>query len=205
MLTFMGVIPITSCVDQCDGPCGCFPVFEVDDFSITQLSIETLYRSDNNQPIDPERFYFYQTLYNGIWASGFRPIKETAYKFKKSVDFITQAFANCSPREAFSTETVIGLKVINKNPIQLTESIFLDEGDDVTEYFLATTNFQQEFTIVNFLNKKHRFQKEERFYLKFNREPRTPVELKYIVFVTLDNEVSYEFPGQILKIAPANN
>ncbi len=200
----MGVIPITSCVyQQCDGPCGCSPVFEVEDFSVTQLSIETLYRSDNNQPIDPERFYFYQTLYTGIWVSGLRPINETSQNFDGISLFVPRALASCSPREAFSLETLAGLKIINKNPLELTPNIYLDEGDDITHLFVATTNFQQEYSIESFAKNKHRFQKDERFYLKFNQEPGAPLQLVFNVIIILDNGVNYEFPGQILKIVSA--
>lgn len=199
----MGVLPIISCVDQqCDGPCGCFPVFEQENFSVTQLSIEAIFRSETSVPYDPEKFYFYRSFYLGIWASEFRKINESGGNITQASGFFPMALANCSSGEVVSLESLTGLKVINTKPIQLTADEYLDEGDDITDKFLATTNFQQEVDIENFLKRKHRFQEKVRFHMRFNQKPSAAMELVVEVIVALDNGNSYTFRDQRLKISP---
>jgi hypothetical protein len=203
LLIFTGMIPIVSCIDQCDGPCGCYPVFEKEDFSITQIDVETLFRSNNNQPIDTSLYYFYKTLYIGIWASKFilvnESIKNGTVYFPS---FLTPAVANCSQSETFSMESVSGLKLINRNAVQLTEDIYWSEGDNITDSFVVTLNFQKEYPIDAFVKTKHRFQKEERFYLRFKNEPSLPTDLFFDIILELDNGKIFTFSGNSLKISP---
>jgi hypothetical protein len=202
LCVFIGIIPI-SCVDQvCDGPCGCFPVFEAEEHSITQIAIEPVFRYVTSRPFDPDVFYFYQTLYLGIWASEFRRISETTGNISRKSGFLPSALANCSSGEIVSLETLSGLQVINRKSIQITDDIFLDEGEDITDKFLATTNFQQLDNIENFLKRRHRFQEQVRFHMRFNENPSTSIELVLDIIITLDNGSSYTFRGQGLKISP---
>ncbi|MGY6741381.1 MAG: hypothetical protein ACXIUQ_01495 [Cecembia sp.] len=202
MLTFMGVIPITSCVDQCDGPCGCFPVFEAEEHSITQLTIEPVFRHAQSQPFNPEMFYFYQTLYLGILASDFRQVSEKTENIAHRSGFFPSALANCSSGEIVSIETLNGLKVINRTAIQITEDIFLAEGEDITDKFVATTNFQQMVSIEDFLKRGHRFQEKVRFHIRFNQKPRSNSDLVFDVILELSNGNSFTFRSQRLKISP---
>lgn len=199
---FTGLIPVVSCVEQCDGPCGCFPVFEAEEFSITQMAIEPVFRSETSQPFEPGKFYFYQALYLGIWASEFKKVNETSANISKISGFLPSALANCSGGEVVSLETLTGLKVVNRKDIQITEDIFLDEGDDITDKFVSTTNFQQFDDIEGFMKRRHRFQEQVRFHIRFNQKPLTPSELIFDVIVELNNGNSYTFRSQSLKISP---
>lgn len=199
---FMGVIPISSCVDQCDGPCGCFPVFEPEAFSITQFTIEPVFRSATGRPFDPEAFYLYQILYLGIWASEYIKVNENSEKTSQSYGFFPAALANCSSGEAVSQEKLTGLKMINRQPVQITDDIFLDEGEDISNNFVATTNFQQIDDIESFTKRGHRFQEQIRFHLRFNQKPSSFVELVFDIVLELDNGKSFIFRSQRLRISP---
>lgn len=201
-LTFMGVIPITSCVDQCNGPCGCFPVFEAEEYSISQLAIEPVFRHAQSQPFNPEMFYFYQTIYLGIWASDFRKVSEKTDNISFRSGFLPSALANCSPGEIISLETLSGIKVINRSEVQISHDIFLEEGEDISNRFVVTTNFQQFDGIEDFLKRKHRFQEHVRFHMRFNHKPLSPTKLVFDVFVELNNGNIYTFRSQSLKISP---
>lgn len=202
LLIFLGFMPIASCINQCDGPCGCFPVFEAEEFSINQLAIEPVFRSETSQPFNPDMFYFYQTLYLGIWASDFRQVSEKMENVSYKSGFFPSALANCSSGEIVSLESLSGLKVINRSAIQITEDIFLEEGEDITNRFVATTNFQQFDGIEVFLRRNHRFQEQVRFHMRFNQKPFSPSVLIFDVFVELNNGNNYIFRSQSLKISP---
>lgn len=202
LLTFIGVIPITSCVDQCNGPCGCFPVFEAEEHSITQLAIEPVFRHAQSQPFNPEMFYFYQTLYLGISASDFRQVSEKTENIAHRSGFFPPALANCSSGEIVSIEKLSRLKVINRSAIQITEDIFLEEGEDITDKFVATTNFQQMVSIEDFLKRGYRFQEKVRFHIRFNQKPRSNSDLVFDVVLELSNGNSFVFRSQRLRISP---
>lgn len=197
VIVFMGIFPI-SCVEQCDGPCGCNPVFEAEDFSITTFSIETLFRADKNFTVDPNRFYFHQTLYKAFWVSGLKPVTENKPQMKGSF-FLNTAYA-CSPRESFSIETLKSIRIINKKTVGVNSNETLQEGDVINEKFVLTQNFQQEYGLTNFINNRHRFLKNERLYLKFIGVPTGNIELTFDLEIELDNGVTYRFDNETMKI-----
>jgi hypothetical protein len=196
IVIFLGIIPI-SCIDQCDGPCGCNPVFEVEDYSITTFSTETLFRADRNFQVDPNRFYFHQTLYKAFWVSGLKPVTELEPD-KKGILFTNSALA-CSPRESYSIERLKSLRLINKRKVKINESFTLEEGDVINEKFVMTQNFQQEFELAKFIDNKHRFLKNERLYLKFIAVPNQNIELFFDLEIELDNGSVYIF-NESMKI-----
>ena len=194
---FMGLVPI-SCVEQCDGPCGCNPVFEAEDFSITTFSIETLFRADKNFAFDPNRFYFHQTLYKAFWVSGLKPVTEAKPQEKGSF-FLNTAYA-CSPPESFSIETLRSIRIINKKTVTINANEKLQEGDIINEKFVLTQNFQQEYDLTNFISNRHRFLKNERLYLKFISAPSSNIELTFDLEIELDNGVTYRFDNEKMKM-----
>ncbi|MCL6258844.1 hypothetical protein M3O96_07095 [Aquiflexum sp. TKW24L] len=185
----MGILPV-SCIDQCDGPCGCNPVFEVEDFSITTFSAETLFRADRNFEVDPNRFYFHQTLYKAFWVSGLKPVSEI--QPAKGFIFSNAALA-CSPRESYSVERLKSIRLINKRKVKINETLTLEEGGVINENFRMTQNFQQEFELAKFIDNQHRFIKNERLYLKFIAVPNQNIELFFDLEIELDNGSVYIF------------
>jgi|GEM_PF-1251530 len=197
ILIFMGLVPI-SCVEQCNGPCGCNPVFESEDFAIATFSIETLFRADRNFAFDPNRFYFHQTLYKAFWVSGLKPVTEIGPHSKGSF-FLNSAFA-CSPPESFSIETLKSIRIINKKNVVINANESLEEGSVINEKFVLTQNFQQEYDLNNFVNNRHRFLKNERLYLKFIGVPTGNIEVTFDLEILLDNGVVYRFDNETMKI-----
>jgi hypothetical protein len=196
IIFFLGLIPV-SCVDQCDGPCGCSPVFEVEDFSVTSLSTETLFRADKNFEVDPNRFYFYQTLYKAFWVSGLKPVSESIPE-NKGIGFYNAAYA-CSPLESYSLEKLRSIRLVNRRKLVVNENTTLEEGQVINERFVLTQNFQQEYGITDFLRNNHRFQKNERLYLKFKTAPDRNVELFFDLEIELDNGSVYIF-NETMKV-----
>jgi hypothetical protein len=195
---FMGIIPISSCVDQCNGPCGCYPVYENQDFSITTFSSETLFRADRNFIVDPNRYYFHQTLYKAFWVSGLRELTENN-RIQSSSLFSQAAFA-CSPASSFSVESLKSIRLINKKPIRVNENETLQEGDIINDKFIITLNFQIERRIEEFLKTNHRFQKNERLYLKFTSKPDNNIEIMFDIEIEVDNGTVYIFNSETMKI-----
>ena len=199
VLFFVGVIPM-SCVDNCDGPCGCQPVFEEKIFSANSFSIETLYRTDRNRPIDPNRFYFHEGLFKGIWVSLLVELAENSQK-KGIGGFFPAAYA-CSPANSFSIESLRSLRVISKSEQRINEALTFGAGEVVNEYFVLTQNFQQEFRIPDFIACNHRFQKDERIYLKCKSRPDQATQLVVDIEVELDNGKLFTFSNETMRIAP---
>jgi hypothetical protein len=197
IVVFMGLIPV-SCVEQCNGPCGCNPVFEAEDFSITNFSVETLFRADRNFAFDPNRYYFHQTLYKAFWVSGLKPVSEIKNQEKGSF-FMNTAYA-CSPPESFSIETLRTIRIINKKNLVVNENETLQEGDVINEKFVLTQNFQQEYNLTDFINNRHRFLKNERLYLKFISPPSENIELTFDLEIELDNGVVYRFDNEKMRV-----
>lgn len=164
--------------------------------------MEKVFRSETNVPLDPEVFYFYQSIYLGIWASDFKKVSETKRTIPQTAYFFPDVMANCSSGEKISIEKLTNLKIINRKDIQITEGMFLKDADDITDKFLATSNFQQMETIENFLKREHRFQEQVRIHLRFNQKPISALELIFDVIVALDNGNSYIFRDQRFKISP---
>jgi hypothetical protein len=197
LLLFMGIVPV-SCIDQCNGPCGCNPVFETEDFAITTFSIETLFRADKNFAFDPNRYYFHQTLYKAFWVSGLKPVTEVKSQEKGSF-FLNTAYA-CSPPESYSIETLRSIRIINKKNLIVNENETLEEGSVINEKFVLTQNFQQEYNLNSFINNRHRFLKNERLYLKFIGVPSGNIELTFDLEIELDNGVVYRFDNETMKV-----
>jgi hypothetical protein len=197
LVFFMGIVPV-SCIDQCNGPCGCNPVFETEDFSVTTFSIETLFRADKNFAFDPNRFYFHQTLYKAFWVSGLKPVTEIR-KQEKGSFFMNAAYA-CSPPESYSIETLKTIRIINKKETTVNANEILQEGAVINEKFVLTQNFQQEYNLTDFINNRHRFQKNERLYLKFISVPSGNIELTFDLEIELDNGVTYRFDNETMKV-----
>ncbi|MFD2203115.1 hypothetical protein [Shivajiella indica] len=198
MALLLGFIPISSCVDQCNGPCGCYPVYENQEFTITTFSTETLFRADRNFLVDPNRFYFHQTLYKAFWVSGLRELTVNVKPHFNSL-FSNSAYA-CSPAASFSEETLKTIRLINKKPIRVNENEFLEIGDIINEKFILTQNFQMERKIVDFLSTNHRFQKNERLYLKFTSKPDSDIEIMFDIEIELDNGIVHIFNNETMKI-----
>ncbi len=197
-LTMMGIFPISSCVDQCDGPCGCYPVFENPDFTISAFSVENLYRADNNFIVDPNRYYFHQTLYKAFWVSGLREIANNSPSTSGSF-FSNMAFA-CSPPESFSTETLKSIRIINKKRVQINQQEILEIGQQINDYFNLTLTFQVEYSIDDFLKRNHKFLKDERLYLKFNSPPNDNIEIMFDIEIELDNDKTFVFNNETMKV-----
>lgn len=197
IILFLGIVPV-SCMDQCNGPCGCNPVFETEDFSITTFSIETLFRADRNFAFDPNRFYFHQTLYKAFWVSGLKPVSEIKTPEKGSF-FLNTAFA-CSPPESYSIETLRTIRIINKKEIAVNANEILQEGAVINEKFVLTQNFQQEYNLTDFIKNRHRFLKNERLYLKFTSVPAGNIEITFDLEIELDNGVVYRFDNETMKV-----
>lgn len=199
VFAFIGVIP-TSCVQDCSGPCGCEPVFEERFFSVNTLSIETLYRTDRNRPIDPNRFYFHEGLFKGIWVSLLVELTENSQK-KGIGGFFPAAYA-CSPANSFSIESLRSLRIISKSEQKFNEAVTLGAGQVVNEHFVLTQNFQQEFRISDFTARNHRFQKDERIYIKCKTKPNQATQLVVDIEVELENGKVFTFSNELMRIAP---
>jgi hypothetical protein len=195
---FLGLIPISSCVEQCNGPCGCYPVYENQEFTISTFSSETLFRADRNFLIDPNRFYFHQTLYKAFWVSGLREL--TLNKGEQPIHFFSNAAYACSPAASFSVETLKSIRLINKNSVRINENETLEVGDIINEKFIITQNFQMERKIEEFLKTNHRFQKNERLYFKFISKPDSNIEIFFDIEIELDNGNIYTFNSETMKI-----
>jgi hypothetical protein len=195
---FLGLIPISSCVEQCNGPCGCYPVYENQEFTISTFSSETLFRADRNFLIDPNRFYFHQTLYKAFWVSGLREL--TLNLGEQPIHFFSNAAYACSPAASFSVETLKSIRLINKNYVRINENETLEVGDIINEKFIVTQNFQMERKIEEFLKTNHRFQKNERLYFKFISKPDSNIEIFFDIEIELDNGNIYTFNSETMKI-----
>lgn len=195
---FLGIIPISSCVDQCDGPCGCFPVYENRDFTVSSFSSETLFRTDRNFIVDPNRYYFHQTLYKAFWVSVLREVTEK--KAQYSPIFFSNAAYACSPAASFSVETLKSVRFINRRTVKVNENETLQENELINDKFIITQNFQVEKKIEDFLTSNHRFQKNERLYFKFTSKPDSNIEIFFDIEIELDNGNIYTFSGESMKI-----
>lgn len=194
----MGIFPISSCVDQCDGPCGCYPVFENPDFTISTFDIETLYRADINFVVDPNRYYFHQTLYKAFWVSGLREISMSTSSYFGSL-FSNNAMA-CSPPESFSIETLKALRIINKKRIHVNQHEIIEVGEEIHDKFKMTLTFQVEYSIEEFLKRSHKFLKDERLYLKFTSVPENNLEIMFDIEIELDNGNVFVFNNETMKV-----
>lgn len=199
ILVFIGVVPI-SCMKNCDGPCGCEPVFAERFYSANSFSIETLYRTDRNRPIEPNRFYFHEGLFKAIWVSLLIEISDAIEK-PKTGGLFPAAYA-CSPANSFSSETLRGLRIINKSPVTLNNQVSFAAGENINAHFVLTQNFQQELQISDFIARNHRFQKDERIYIKCKTKPDQPTQLLVDIEVELDNGKLFTFSNETMKIAP---
>lgn len=199
VLALIGIIP-TSCVENCDGPCGCEPVFEERTYSANSFSIETLFRSDRNRPIEPNRFYFHEGLFKGIWVSLLVELAESSQK-KGIGGFFPAAYA-CSPANSFSIESLRSLRIISKSEQKFNDGVTFGAGQVVNEHFVLTQNFQQEFRISDFIARNHRFQKDERIYIKCKTKPNEPKHLLVDIEVELDNGKVFNFSNESMLIAP---
>lgn len=199
VFAFIGVIP-TSCVQDCSGPCGCEPVFEERFFSVNTLSIETLYRTDRNRPIDPNHFYYHEGLFKGIWVSLLVEISEKTEN--QNIGGLFPATFACSPPNSVSTEALRSLRIINKFEQKINETVSFGAGQAVNEHFVLTQNFQQEFKLSDFMARTPRFQKDERIYLKFKTKPQQPIQLTVDIEVELDNGKVFTFLNEPMRIAP---
>jgi hypothetical protein len=199
VLVFIGVIPV-SCVDNCNGPCGCEPVFEQRFYSANSFSIETLYRTDRNRPIDPNRFYFHEGLFKGIWVSLLVELAEDNHN--RSTGGLFPAAYACSPANSFSIEALRSLRVISKSEQRINEAVTFGAGQVVNEHFVLTQNFQQEFRIPDFILRNHRFQKDERIYFKCKTRPDQTTQLVVDIEVELDNGKLFTFSNETMGIAP---
>lgn len=199
ILAFIGVIP-TSCVENCDDPCGCQPVFEERIFSANSFSIETLYRTDRNSPIEPNRFYFHEGLFKGIGVSLLVELAKNNHNRSKGGLFAA-AFA-CSQSNSFSIEVLRSLRIISKSEQRLNEAVTFGAGQVVNEHFVLTQNFQHEFRIQDFIARNHRFQKDERIYLKCKSRPDQATQLVVDIEVELDNGKLFTFSNETMGIAP---
>jgi hypothetical protein len=197
ILIFLGLLPI-SCIDQCNGPCGCYPVFEVADFSITAMSTETLFRADQNFEVEANRYYFHQSLYKAFWVSGLKPIAAIKPEWN-SFSFVSQTYA-CSPPESYSIEKLKVIRLINKKTVVVNANETLQEGEVINEKFSMTQNFHQEYSLTRFMENRHRFLKNERLYLKFTSIPSSNIEIIFDLEIELDNGVVYRFDNETMKI-----
>lgn len=197
---FIGLFPV-ACVDQCDGPCGCNPVFETEDFSVAEVSIETLFRSDNNQPIEPNRFYLNQTLFKAFYVSALRPLaninNHSSFYF-----FSSPSFA-CDTPYSFAVETLRAIRIINRTKVAINEELTLESGQILNDHFILTLNFQNEYSISDFLSTNHRFQIGERLNLKFIRTPLQDSEIRFDLEIELTDGRTFEFRNEVMRIAGA--
>lgn len=197
---FIGLFPV-ACVDQCDGPCGCNPVFENQDFSVAEISIETLFRSDNNQPIDPSRYYFNQTLYKSFYVSALRPLGDLNRNSSFYV-FASPSFA-CDTPYSFAIETLKAIRIISRANVDIDqESTFLS-GQIINDHFILTLNFQNEYNINDFLSTDHRFQIGERLNLKFIKTPLHDTEFRFDIEIEFTDGRTFEFRNEVMRIAGA--
>ena len=198
LLLFMGIIPISSCVDQCDGPCGCYPVFENPDFTISTFSSETLFRADINFTVDPNRYYFHQTLYKAFWVSGLKKVSMTNSPSFNSI-FSNNALA-CSPPESFSIETLKSIRLINKKNVQINPDLIFEIGQEINEHFKLTLTFHMEYSIDDFLKRGHKFLKDERLYLKFGSVPEGNTEIMFDIEIELSNGNVFVFNNETMRV-----
>lgn len=188
-----------ACVDQCDGPCDCNPVFERQDFSVAEISIETLFRSDNNQPIEPNRFYFNQTLFKAFYVSALKPLADL--NSGSSFYLFSTPTTACDTPDSFSIETLKSLRIVNRTGVRINEDITFESGQVINENFIVTLNFQNEYSIYDFLNTNHRFQIGERLNLKFVSTPLQETELIFDIEIELTDGRTFDFRNEIMRIA----
>ena len=197
--SLIGFFPF-ACVDNCNGPCGCEPVFEERGFTVNAMAIETLYRTERNRPIDPGRFYYHEGLFKGIWAAVLVEISEEKPN-QSNRSFFPSAFA-CSPPQSFAIEKLKDVRVFSKQPTRLNAEVTFDRNDLVNEHMALTLNFQQEYSIPGFIESNHHFQRNERIYLKCKTKPDGPVELLVDIEIELENGRSFTFTNEVLRIGP---
>ncbi|WP_194774631.1 hypothetical protein [Pararhodonellum marinum] len=193
---FMGLLPI-SCTDLCNGPCGCNPVFTTPEMSVRGFSSETLFRTDNNEPINPSLFYHFNALYKAFWVSDTELLSQTTSE--GNGPWFTQKAVACSVLEAHSKETLQSLRVINKRVTQLPgETLIMDQ--DITNKFFITETFQVEYEISDFLKTSKNFFRDENLYLKFRTPPQGETELLFVIEIELSDGEMFTLDNETMRI-----
>ncbi len=197
LFCFFALLPM-SCGIFCNDSCGCDPVYEVRDFSISSFETKSL-RADG-QRVSPETVLPYDEIYKAFLIKEVQVL--SANEGDQSISSTFGLAMACSPMPPKSIEKMTGVQLINTKEITLGDGTILELGQDLTELFGISYFFSAETVpISQFFDGPLDVYQEDLFKLEWLKDPEREVVLEFTLRIFFENGKEFTLENEIMSIS----